>query len=154
MYLEVPVAHLSNRALRLFYNVFGKKVHLRRSPTSSSADLDYNLRQVGETRPSGTQAHHIIPGNDGRAAVAQDILARHEININSPINGVYIPGCGSSSVIGSVHCGSHTSDYIDEVVSRLIAADATGIMVAYRHRLRPSEVIAVRWNQGICASFK
>jgi hypothetical protein len=38
------------------------------------------------------------------------------------MNGVFLPGCGSSKAIGMVHCGKHTRGYELAVERRLSAA--------------------------------
>lgn len=130
-----PVAKLSNEALSLFYRVIGRNVNLRLNPAPSSADLDFNLRQVGVSRPANTQAHHIVAGTSPRAQLAKDALDRHDININSPNNGVFLPGCGGSAAVGAIHCGSHTYAYMDEVNMRILAAEASGGKVAILNEL-------------------
>jgi len=41
---------------------------------------------------------------------------------NSPMNGVFLPGCGKSSAVGMIHCGKHTLAYEEEVAQRLLLA--------------------------------
>ena len=76
-------------------------------------------------RPPGTQAHHIV-GNAYPAGIdAKALLQKYKIDINSPLNGVYLPGC-KSSMRGTVHCGVHTEDYADMVLQRLRDAEIRG----------------------------
>ena len=41
------------------------------------------------------------------------------IDINSPSDGVFLPGCGKSNAIGMIHCGKHTKYYEQAVANRL-----------------------------------
>ena len=52
-------------------------------------------------KPTGTHAHHIV----GAATdIGKDLQRRLRnnfgIDLNSPMNGVFLPGCGSSKAIG------------------------------------------------------
>lgn len=47
------------------------------------------------------------------------LLNRLGINANSPVNGVFLPGCNGSNAVGMVHCGKHTKDYEQAVWERL-----------------------------------
>lgn len=88
-------------------------------------DLDINMRAMGLFRPSGTQAHHIVGKAYDSGKDAMKILDKYNININSPLNGVYLAGC-SSSMSGTIHCGSHTEAYAKYVLRELQLADAIG----------------------------
>ena len=44
------------------------------------------------------------------------------IDINSSMNGVYLPGC-KSSMSGSIHCGPHTKAYAKLVYDGLKNAE-------------------------------
>lgn len=46
-------------------------------------------------------------------------LADFNIDINSPANGVFLPGCKESKAIGMIHCGKHTEAYEREVLKRV-----------------------------------
>lgn len=47
------------------------------------------------------------------------------IDINSSMNGVYLPGC-KSSMSGSIHCGQHTKAYAKLVYDGLKNAEKNG----------------------------
>lgn len=67
-----------------------------------------------------------VAGSDDTAQAARDVLSRNGININSPMNGAFLPGCGNGRALGAVHCGGHSGDYLREVNLRLISAEAHG----------------------------
>lgn len=56
---------------------------------------------------------------------ATEILAKKGIDVNSPLNGVYLPGCGYTGTGGAVglaiHCGKHTKAYEEYVLKELEA---------------------------------
>lgn len=91
----------------------------------SSVDLDINMREMGIFRPPGTQAHHIVGKAYDSGKQAMALLQKHNININSPLNGVYLAGC-KSGMSGAVHCGNHTKAYANYVLRELSSADAVG----------------------------
>lgn len=88
----------------------------------NSVDLDINMRAMGLFRPPGTQAHHIVGKAYQSGKQAMAILKKYNININSPLNGVYLAGC-NSSMSGTIHCGNHTKAYADYVLHELLRAD-------------------------------
>lgn len=81
--------------------------------------LSDNLIAVGVHRPKGVQAHHIVGGVTDAGKATQRRLRALDIDLNSPTNGVFLPGCGQSGAIGMIHCGKHTRDY-EETVRRLV----------------------------------
>jgi hypothetical protein len=98
---------------------------LKLGQSHSSEALFNNMEVSGIFRPLGTQAHHVVGKAfpSGQNTVA--LLQRRNIDINSPMNGVYLPGC-NSTMKGAVHCGLHTEAYAKMVEMRLLAADARG----------------------------
>lgn len=58
------------------------------------------------------QAHHIIGNSTPKAA---ETLKKYGININDPMNGIFLPYNGNSGLKGTVHNGGHTADYYDYV---------------------------------------
>lgn len=58
------------------------------------------------------QAHHII-GNETPKAAA--ILQKYGIDINDPMNGIFLPSSGNSGLKGTVHKGRHKQDYYNYV---------------------------------------
>jgi RHS repeat-associated protein len=94
--------------------------HLELGGLPSGASLSKNLELIGIRKPSGSQAHHIVGAvtEFGQRTRAQ--LANHNISVNSPANGVFLPGCGpTTNVIGMIHCGKHTEAYEREVFNRI-----------------------------------
>jgi hypothetical protein len=78
-------------------------------------------------RCSGCQAHHLIPGGMGDAAAARAILQGHYIDINSPVNGVWLKGRNSPDEwAGAIHNGPHFRDYARIVNDRIVAANNRG----------------------------
>lgn len=58
------------------------------------------------------QAHHII-GN--ATPKAYDKLQKFDIDINDPMNGIFLPTNGKSGLKGTVHHGGHKQDYYDYI---------------------------------------
>lgn len=54
----------------------------------------------------------------------QETLKRFGIDLNSPNNGVFLPGCGASNAVGMIHCGRHTVDYEKAVWEKLQGASS------------------------------
>ena len=119
-----PVAKLGKRGIAVFYRAFGRNISLKLGRAASSAVLHQNLRAVGVSRPPLTAAHHIVAGKANKKARA--ILERFDIDINSPVNGVYLPRNELSPAIGALHGGGHLKAYHKEVLDRLEAAAASG----------------------------
>ena len=53
-----------------------------------SAILGKELEEAGITRPPGSQAHHLVPVNQGGL---RELIEKYGININSSANGVFLP---------------------------------------------------------------
>jgi hypothetical protein len=90
--------------------------------------LGRNLQAIAGFRPPGSAAHHIV-GSGRRSKEAKSILEKHGININSPLNGVFLPNCkrkGKTSTASALHCGGHSGKYFDEVNDRIRMADMRG----------------------------
>jgi len=93
--------------------------------------LGNNMRRAGSYGDVGTDAHHIVAYSHGTAKPARDILAKHSIDINDAINGVWLPrNSAISRARGALHreAGSAltNSGYLNEVNRRILAADAAG----------------------------
>jgi hypothetical protein len=91
---------------------------------ANSTVLGHNLTEFGFKNVPGGVAHHIVPGKEayGAAQRARQILAGHGIDINSPINGIFMAGKTTPLKFvknGSRHTGRHLQDYYDEVLARL-----------------------------------
>ena len=125
-----PVAKQSEKLIKLFSNIWGRGVNLRLlSKTPNSQTLRHNMEQLLGKGPGNHQAHHLVGGTSGGADKARKILEKHDININSPSNGVFLPDCsfkGGGGGISTIHCGRHTKAY-DQLVNELLtSADAGG----------------------------
>ncbi|OWW23230.1 hypothetical protein B4Q04_21705 [Zobellia sp. OII3] len=90
----------------------------------SSAKLAKNLEAAGDVRPNNTAAHHIV-GSGKKAKPANDILKKHNIDIDSSQNGVFLPRKGSDAP-GHLHLGRHTDAYLEAVNKDIIRADKLG----------------------------
>jgi RHS repeat-associated protein len=87
---------------------------------SASARLAAALILAGETRPANTAAHHIVAHSAPAAAPARAVLAHYGIDINSALNGVFLPRSRVVAVAGSAtHSTLHTNAYYDFVNSML-----------------------------------
>lgn len=64
------------------------------------------------TLKNGNQAHHII-GEATPKAASQ--LKKYGIDINDPMNGIFLPSSSRSGLRGTVHRGGHTQDYYNYV---------------------------------------
>ncbi|WP_166384730.1 polymorphic toxin-type HINT domain-containing protein [Catellatospora methionotrophica] len=86
----------------------------------NSRRLGKNLRGIGEKKPAGVsaQAHHIVPCGSKLALPAQKILAKHGIDINSPVNGVWMSQKG--------HAATFRRTYYDWVNDEITDADLAG----------------------------
>ncbi len=77
-------------------------------------DLAGNLEAVGEPRPPGTDAHHIVARNDVRATRARAILLREQIDLDDAANGAFLDS--------SAHDGLHTDLYYETLCHELEGA--------------------------------
>ena len=119
-------AKWSGKLLRKFIGLY-KKVdlsQLKLGLNHSSNVLAHNLKVCGVNKPAGAATHHIV-GDSQRAWEAKRVLKRMDIDVNSPVNGVFLPMDGSTA-IGSLHLGRHLDNYIDEVNERILDAAAGG----------------------------
>lgn len=64
------------------------------------------------TMKNANQAHHIV-GNKTPLAAAK--LKKYGIDINDPMNGIFLPSNNRSGLKGTIHRGGHTQDYYDYV---------------------------------------
>ena len=114
------------KQLGFFFKATKINVSKLKLGNAHSADfLDNNMKVSGIFRPPGTQAHHVVGKAYPSGAQTVALLQKRNIDINSPMNGVYLPNC-NSSMKGAVHCGLHSEAYADMINNRLLAADARG----------------------------
>ena len=94
------------------------------SNTPSSKKLRKNLIADGIQEPSyPNAAHHIVAGRATGAKDTRKILERYRININSAVNGVFLPT--TKEVVGSTyHPSTHTKAYYNKVNSLLNRASS------------------------------
>lgn len=83
--------------------------------------------------PENCDAHHIVPKNDARGQLGQytdfarSILKECKINIDSAINGVFLPNKREGSKCkGSYHRDLHNENYYIQLSERLKAAREYG----------------------------
>lgn len=91
---------------------------LGRAP--SSRLLGENLEATGVSRPANSAAHHIVAGDDIRAAQARAILQREGIDINEAANGAFLPRNQSvAAPPASTHSTLHTNRYYQQLTTEL-----------------------------------
>ena len=102
-----------------------------RSCSQNARTLGSNLRGVGISQPPGTEAHHIVASNADDAIVARMILIENGIDINSPYNGVFLPGNSNSPNPDEscVHRSVHTDRYYSDVNNALRGAKSREAVV-------------------------
>jgi hypothetical protein len=83
------------------------------------------MNDAGMYGDPGTVPHHVVSRFDGRAARARAVLSKHDIDLDSHWNGVFLPSRGSSAR-GAIHNNVHTTAYYDVIAERLNRADAGG----------------------------
>ena len=59
-------------------------------------------------------------------AISIHITSIVKIDIDSYVNGVFLPNNRNSSAPGLLHTGRHTNDYIERVNAEIVAADLAG----------------------------
>ena len=67
------------------------------------------------------QAHHIVEASDDAASYSRIVLLKAGIDLDSPINGVFLPTSDFDGYPGTVHFGSHVPQYaqlIDTILSK------------------------------------
>lgn len=78
---------------------------------ASSRRLGRALEIAGHTRPTGSEAHHIVAGAAKRAEPARAVLQKFGTGIDSAANGIFLPA--------ETHAGGHTNAYYDAVNAAL-----------------------------------
>jgi hypothetical protein len=89
-----------------------------------SAKLGKNLVDSSEAKPIGVdaQAHHIVPCGSPKASFAQSVLAKHGIDIDSAVNGVWLSQKGHTATFLS-RPGSSYYDWLNQAIDY---ADTSG----------------------------
>lgn len=76
------------------------------------AVMGKNGKYAENTLKNGNQAHHIIGEKTPKAA---EKLKSFGIDINDPMNGIFLPSNIRSGLRGTVHRGGHSQDYYDYI---------------------------------------
>lgn len=79
--------------------------------------MSEKTRKIITDSKNKNQAHHII-GNVTPIAFAK--LKKFNIDINDPMNGIFLPANGTSGLKGTVHHGGHKQDYYDYIENLFI----------------------------------
>ena len=106
-----PVAKLSDSVKGLFSRVWSRGVKLKLGHDRSSKVLRHNMEQLLGKAPANHQAHHIVGEAYPEGKQATNWLRDEGIDVNSVMNGVFLPGCGNKSGVGAIHCGKHNRQY-------------------------------------------
>ena len=93
----------------------------------TSCQLAKTMENSGISRPGHSAAHHIVPETAKAADPARKILKKHGIDINSELNGVFLPNrTNTNNLPGILHNGRHPNEYIRAVNERIGDADKLG----------------------------
>ncbi|CAM4260184.1 hypothetical protein PAPH110629_02720 [Paenibacillus phoenicis] len=99
-----------------------------RTSGGSSAILEAEIKKAtGMDKPNGWASHHIVPhgATNSFARDLQSILKKHDIDLNSSANGVYLPrerGVSTTVIDGqtmTTHNGGHAISYYEFVWRRI-----------------------------------
>lgn len=95
---------------------------------ANSKILADNMEKAGMgKKPKDYAAHHIIPATDKDSQIARDILKKYGIDINDPINGVYLPTAKNiATTQGIEHNGRHPQSYSNKINNLISLADNKG----------------------------
>lgn len=118
-----------------------------------SAKLAQNMESANMgKRPNCMAAHHIVAGDDKRADEARQILDTYNIDVNSAMNGVYLPhasdNCDGSG--SAYHRSVHTDQYYERV-NELLREAVAGLDEVQAVRAINATLNMIRTNlmQGI-----
>ena len=84
---------------------------------SPSEILGRNLESAGYIRPEGSAPHHIVPYRHLQAQSVRDKLEALGIDLNSAVNGVFLPQLAGSTAPGAYHGGGtlNSNDYFNQL---------------------------------------
>ena len=118
------VVNFSQQHVGLLFRTFNRQMGkpLRLGRKANSGTLTHNLEALGVTKPAGTQAHHIVGASTRFGKQTRRRLEALDIDVNSPMNGVFLPGCKGSNAIRLIHCGRHNREYERQVFLAVTAA--------------------------------
>ncbi|WP_158211145.1 AHH domain-containing protein [Myroides phaeus] len=86
--------------------------------SSQKKAINFEARSSKNMKLKRAEAHHVVSGNKPNALESRKILECCGIDINHPLNGVFLPMHTESKFLGSLH-GNHKNSYDDEVYKRL-----------------------------------
>lgn len=116
-YLQFPT-------IKNLENIDVQKLTLGRLP--HGAVLEKNMLAVMDINAfklsnafGGKEAHHVVEGTDKFAEASRGILKKFDIDINHPINGIFLPQNKNSIYKGTLHKTSHTKEYSLFVYDRI-----------------------------------
>ena len=136
------IAPLSKAAIGLFSRQFIVPLEygLPRSGAVLTRNMEAVMAKVGMLKPAGWQAHHIVGEAYAEGRETMAILRKFNIDANSPLNGVFLPGCGATGTQGivglAVHCGKHLQKYERYVLDQLQGAGSEADVVNALTRIR------------------
>jgi len=132
------LSKLSPQQFNLLANRWARGIRLTLGSPASSRILRNNMEAIFGAAPSGHQAHHIVGAVSDAGKRSRTKLKKLGIDVNSPSNGVFLPGCKGSG-IGTIHCGKHTKVYEELVFNLLESAqtkeEAVAVLNDLRHEL-------------------
>ncbi|HCU45837.1 MAG TPA: hypothetical protein DF610_14160 [Sphingobacterium sp.] len=70
----------------------------------------------------GKEAHHIVEGTNPCAQMSRDILKAFGLDINHPVNGIFLPQDKGSIFKGTLHKTSHSKEYSQYVYQKISGA--------------------------------
>ncbi len=118
-----PIAWLGARGIGLFARPFKTAIAAQiLGAARNSTILAKNMAATGAgLRPVGAQTHHLVGAAYAEGKASMQILSKWKIDVNSPLNGVYLPGCGSRglNLASAIHCGKHARAYEQYVLKEL-----------------------------------
>jgi RHS repeat-associated protein len=107
---------------------------------ASSKTLGKALEKDGYVRPPDSAAHHIVAGDSKMAAFARLKLKSFGIDINDPVNGVFLPASRTSPNLSgaAVHSTLHTRKYYQAVNDAIGQATSKQELIEILNSLRTS----------------
>ncbi|WP_143063240.1 RHS repeat-associated core domain-containing protein, partial [Pseudomonas agarici] len=93
-----------------------------------SKALSSNMTKAGTPRPANSAAHHIVGDTSKLANPARKVLAKHDINVDDAVNGVFLPNRNNidPALPGILHNGKHPNSYFESVNELIVNADKAG----------------------------
>ncbi|MEE4716347.1 RHS repeat-associated core domain-containing protein [Pseudomonas alliivorans] len=93
-----------------------------------SRALSSNMTKAGTPRPANSAAHHIVGDTSMLADPARKVLAKHDIDVDDAVNGVFLPNRNNidPALPGILHNGRHPNSYFESVNELIINADRAG----------------------------